>query len=83
LHQFLVCLKGQCAVLVDDGRTRRELTLDSPAAGLHVPPLVWATEYKFSPDAILLVLASDHYDPAGYIRNYEEFQRLVLVSPSQ
>ncbi len=77
LHQFLVCLKGECALVVDDGVTREELRLDSPAIGVHVEPLVWGIQYKFSSDALLLVLASDKYDPADYIRDYDEFERLV------
>lgn len=77
LHQFLVCLKGECALVVDDGLTREELILDSPAIGVHVEPMVWGIQYKFSSDALLLVLASDKYDPDDYIRDYDEFERLV------
>lgn len=77
LHQFFVCLKGDCALVVDDGQQRQELLLDSPASGVHVEPLVWGIQYKFSSDALLLVLASDKYDPADYIRDYDEFERLL------
>jgi serine acetyltransferase/dTDP-4-dehydrorhamnose 3,5-epimerase-like enzyme len=73
LHQFLVCVKGTCAVVVDDGQRRQELLLDSPGLGLHIPPMVWATQYKYTSDAVLLVLASDVYDPNDYIRDYDEF----------
>ncbi|MBI1761021.1 MAG: WxcM-like domain-containing protein [Acidobacteria bacterium] len=79
LHQFLVCLKGECALVVDDGTTREEVVLDSPAVGVHVEPLVWGVQYKFSSDALLLVLASDKYDPHDYIRDYEDFERLVAA----
>lgn len=81
LHQFLVCLKGECALVVDDGRQREELWLDSPALGVHVEPLVWGIQYKFSSEALLLVLASDIYEPADYIRDYDEFERLVNPQP--
>jgi UDP-2-acetamido-3-amino-2,3-dideoxy-glucuronate N-acetyltransferase len=77
LQQFLVCLRGELALVVDDGRQREELWLNSPTAGVHLMPLVWATQYKFSSDALLLVLASAPYDPADYIREYTEFARLV------
>lgn len=77
LHQFLVCVHGVCRVIADDGVNRREFLLDSAAVGLHVPPMVWAVQYKHSRDAVLLVLASDHYDAADYIRDYTEFTRLV------
>jgi acetyltransferase-like isoleucine patch superfamily enzyme/dTDP-4-dehydrorhamnose 3,5-epimerase-like enzyme len=73
LHEFLICLKGSCAIVLDDGATREELILNQPDLGLHIPPMVWALEYKFSPDAVLLVLASDIYDDKDYIRNYEEY----------
>jgi hypothetical protein len=45
--------------------------------GLHLPPLVWGIQYKYSPDAMLAVFASEHYDPADYIRDYDEFRRLA------
>jgi UDP-2-acetamido-3-amino-2,3-dideoxy-glucuronate N-acetyltransferase len=72
-HQFLVCIKGSCSVVVDDGRNRAEVLLDHPNLGIHVPPMVWATEYKYSSDAVLLVLASDVYKAEDYIRDYDLF----------
>jgi UDP-2-acetamido-3-amino-2,3-dideoxy-glucuronate N-acetyltransferase len=75
-HQFLVCVAGRCHVVTDDGASRHEVVLDSPAKGVHIPPMVWATQYKFSRDAILLVLASEYYDPDEYIRDYYEFLAL-------
>ena len=63
LHQFLVCLRGECSVVVDDGDSREEILLDTPRIGVHIQPMVWGIQYKFSPDAILLVLASDAYEP--------------------
>jgi UDP-2-acetamido-3-amino-2,3-dideoxy-glucuronate N-acetyltransferase len=75
LHQLLVCITGSVAVLVDDGVQRQELVLDSPELALHVPPMVWSVQYKYTFDAALLVLASDVYDPGDYIRDYEEFLR--------
>ena len=74
-HQFLVCLRGSCAVVADDGQARREFALDTPALGLHLPPLVWGIQYKYTPDALLAVFASDPYDPDDYIRDYDEFLR--------
>jgi len=77
LHQFLICVQGSCAVVVDDGENRCEVTLDRPTLGLHVPPMIWATQYKFTADAVLLVLASDVYKADDYIRNYDEYLKLV------
>jgi UDP-2-acetamido-3-amino-2,3-dideoxy-glucuronate N-acetyltransferase len=79
-HQFLVCIRGSCAVVADDGEARQEFLLDSPTVGLHLPPLVWGIQYKYSPDAVLAVFASHHYDSADYIRNYDEFLRIVRDS---
>ena len=60
-------------MIVDDGQQRAEILLDRPNLGLHVAPMVWATEYKYSQDAILLVLASDVYKAEDYIRDYDLF----------
>jgi len=76
LHQFLICVHGRCHVVADDGEKRQEFVLDSPTIGVHLPPMVWGAQYKYSKDAVLLVLASDVYDPADYIRDYSEFLRL-------
>ncbi len=72
-HQFLVCAKGSCAVVVDDGDHREEIALDAPSLGLYLPPMTWGVQYKYSPDAVLLVLASEPYDAADYIRDYDVF----------
>ncbi len=76
-HQFLVCLQGSCAVVLDDGQTRDEVLLNRSDVGLHIPPMVWAIQYKYAQDAILLVMASDIYDADDYIRDYEVYRRLV------
>jgi acetyltransferase-like isoleucine patch superfamily enzyme len=76
-HQFLLCVRGRCRVVVDDGSARAEVALDRLDLGLHVPPLTWAIQYRHSADALLLVFASHYYDPADYIRDYGEFIRMV------
>jgi acetyltransferase-like isoleucine patch superfamily enzyme/dTDP-4-dehydrorhamnose 3,5-epimerase-like enzyme len=76
-HQFLVCARGSVAVVVDDGAKSEEVSLDAPNLGLYLPPMVWAAQYRYSPDALLLVFASDPYDPQDYIRDYDEFRKLV------
>jgi acetyltransferase-like isoleucine patch superfamily enzyme len=75
--QFLVCTLGAVSCLVDDGSAREEIRLASPDVGVHIPPMIWGTQWKYSRDAVLLVLASHRYDPADYIRDYEEFLELV------
>ncbi|MEX3931236.1 WxcM-like domain-containing protein [Paraburkholderia phymatum] len=76
-HQFLICVKGGCTAVVDDGVLRREITLNSPDVGLHLPPLTWGTQYKYSSDAVLLVFTSDYYDASDYVASYAEFVDIV------
>jgi acetyltransferase-like isoleucine patch superfamily enzyme/dTDP-4-dehydrorhamnose 3,5-epimerase-like enzyme len=73
LHQFMVCLRGRCTVVLDDGYSRRQVRLDSPGVGLHVPPMTWNELTEASADAVVLVLASDVYSERDYIRNYDDF----------
>ena len=72
-HQFLICVRGSCTALVDDGERRKEVLLDSPCKGLYLPPMIWGEQYKYSEDALLLVFASHCYDSKDYIRNYSDF----------
>lgn len=76
-HQFLVSVAGSCRVVADDGNERQEFVLNQPTTGLYVPPMIWATQYKYSGDGVLLVFASHFYDPADYIRDYQEFLAAV------
>lgn len=72
-EQFLICLSGAVSCVVDDGQSRQEFRLDQPDVGLYVPPLTWGTQYDYTANAVLLVLASDEYDPEDYIRDYDAF----------
>ncbi len=76
-HQFLIAVTGSVAVVADDGTNRQEFILDRPHAGLYLPPLTWGIQYRYSADAVLLVFASDYYDPDDYIRDYNQFVAYV------
>lgn len=76
-HQFLIAAHGCVHVVADDGKNRQEFVLDRPDIGLLLPAMTWGIQYRYSPDAVLLVLASDKYDPADYIRDYDEFLSTV------
>jgi acetyltransferase-like isoleucine patch superfamily enzyme/dTDP-4-dehydrorhamnose 3,5-epimerase-like enzyme len=76
-HQLLVCVHGSLRVAVDDGENRAEVDLADPALGVYVPPMVWASQFRYEPDAVLLVLASHPYDANDYIRDYDEFLALT------
>lgn len=77
LHEFLVCLRGNCSVALDDGMTHDEVVLASPTIGLHIPPKLWRVHYKYSADALLLSLCSEGYRADDYVRNYDDFLKLV------
>ena len=64
-------------MVADDGARREEFCLDHPRLGLYLPPMTWGIQYRYSEGAVLMVLASEPYDPADYIRDYAEFQALV------
>jgi len=72
-HQLLLCVHGSVRVLADDGSHREEFTLDSPSTAIHLPPMTWGTQYKYSRDAVLMVFASEPYDGDEYIRDYDAF----------
>ncbi len=72
-EQFLIAIRGEVHVAVDDGTRRDEIVLDSPSKGLHLPAGCWGEEFSHSPDCILLVLASLPYENEDYIRKYEDF----------
>jgi serine acetyltransferase/dTDP-4-dehydrorhamnose 3,5-epimerase-like enzyme len=80
--QLLVCLAGSLSCLVDDGSVREEIRLANSEVGLHIPPMIWGTQWKYTRDAVLLVLASHSYDATDYIRDYEQFLELVANRPA-
>ena len=75
LKQVLICVSGACTIDCElpDG-TKSSHRLDWPTKGLLIDGLVWREMRDFSKDAVLMVLASEHYDEADYIRNYNEFK---------
>jgi len=77
LQQLLVCVHGSCEVIADDGAHRQSFLLDDPSLAVLLPPWVWGIQHRFTNDAVLLVLASEKYDSADYIRDYDEFLNLV------
>ena len=77
LQQILVCVSGSCKIHLDDGTQTQEVTLDDPNTGLYIANNMWREMYDFTPGAVLLVLASQYYDEADYIRNYEDFLKMI------
>lgn len=78
--QFLIAVKGSVHVVADDGSNREQFLLDRPSLGLYLPPMTWGIQYRYSSDAVLLVLASQHYDNADYVRDYDDFRKLARAN---
>ena len=74
--QFLIASSGSIEVEVFDGLDRKTYLLDSPDKGLVIPPMIWGTQFNYSVDGVLLVLASEPFDPDDYIHSVEEFIKL-------
>lgn len=77
LEQILICVRGSCKIRLDNGKEKKVVALGKPHEGLYVSNVIWREMYDFSPDAVLMVLASSVYDEADYIRDYEEFLKYV------
>ncbi len=73
LRQVLICVRGSCRILLDDGREKETVLLDRPNKGLYINPGIWRVMSDFSGDAVLMVLADQLYDESDYIRNYDDF----------
>ncbi len=73
LEQVVVCLNGSCRFVLDDGRIREDIVLDSPDVGLHISGLVWREMHDFTEDCVLMVLASERYLKEDYILEYNDF----------
>ena len=77
LNQMAIVVRGSCRFHLDDGTETVEFSLDNPAQGLMLPPMLWHEMYDFSEDCVLMVLADGHYDESDYVRNHEEFIKLA------
>lgn len=77
LNQVVVCLSGECKFLLDSGKQKKIVKLNSPEIGLFIGENVWREMFDFSQDCILMVLANDHYNENEYIRNYKDFIKSI------
>lgn len=73
LQQVAICVSGKCRMILDNGTVREEVWLDCPTKGLLIESMMWREMHDFSPDCVLLVIASQPYDENDYIRNYQVF----------
>ena len=77
IKQILICIHGSCKVLLDNGQEKKIVSLEQPYEGLYISHNMWREMYDFSPDAVLMVLASEYYDESDYIRDYDQFLNSV------
>jgi len=77
LKQVAVCVTGSCRFVLDNGKQKEEVILNSATKGLLIEDLIWREMYDFSPDCVLMVLASEYYDESDYIREYDDFLGVV------
>ena len=77
-HQFIVAVSGSFDLEIDDGVSRRTVTLNRSNIGLYVAPGIWVGLRNFSSGSVCLTLASDPYDEADYVRDYDEFLNLTV-----
>lgn len=77
LQQLAVCVHGSCRFVLDDGCRREDIVLSDPTKGLLIGNLVWREMHDFTDDCVIMVLASDYYTEADYIRDYATFLDVV------
>ena len=77
LKQVAVCVTGSCRFVLDNGKQKEEVILNSATKGLLIEDLIWREMYDFSPDCVLMVLASEYYDESDYMREYDDFLGVV------
>lgn len=83
LEQILICIHGSCKILMDNGTEKKIVSLEKPYEGLYISNTIWREMYDFSPDAVLMVLASDVYREEDYIRDYDEFLKFLREDNSK
>lgn len=77
ISQVIIALSGSFDVVLDDGKEKRKVSLNRSYHGLFLPNMIWRELENFSSGAVCMVLASEFYDEAEYVRDYGEFQRLT------
>jgi dTDP-4-dehydrorhamnose 3,5-epimerase-like enzyme len=77
LKQVAFAISGSCQMVLDDGIERYKVNLDTPTRGILIENFIWREMHDFSENCVLLILASEHYDEADYIRNYDDFLKMV------
>lgn len=74
LEQILICTHGSVKILVKTPYAEEEVLLDSPSKGLYIGPMIWREMFDWQNEAVLMVLASKHFDTEDYIRDYADYE---------
>ena len=74
---ILVNVAGTSKVMITDGTKKEIINLDKPMKAVYIPKMMWKEMYDFSPDSVLLVLANTHYDGKEYLRDYDEYLKIM------
>lgn len=77
LDEVMICLHGSCDFVLDDGKEKVTITLDKPNKGLYIPAWLWRDFRNFSSDCIVALIASDYYNTEDYIRDYNEYLKII------
>ena len=77
LRQLAVCVSGSCRLLLDDGKSKKNIILNNPSEGLLIDNLIWREIHDFSSDCVLMILTNEYYDELDYIRDYEKFKEIT------
>lgn len=79
LEQVLVCVHGSVKILIKTPTSEEVVTLNSPDKGLYIGPMIWREMFDWENEAVLLVMASKHYDEKDYIRDYKQYEEMAKV----
>lgn len=79
----LINVAGKSKVRITDGTEEFIVELNKPMTGVYIPKMIWKDMYDFSPDSVLLVLASTHYDGSEYIRDYDEYLKIMMEGKNE
>ena len=77
LEQVLFCISGSFTLKLFDGINYYEEKMNKPNIGLFIGKYIWHTMHNFSDNCIILVLASEHFDETDYIRDFNNFKKII------
>jgi len=80
LDQLLISVSGSFDVVSDDGQAKKTFHLNRPNQGLYLPHMIWRELENFSSGSVCLVLASEYFEEDDYIRDYDDYIKIIQRS---